>query len=184
LQRGKKSPSIPLLQRGKAISGLPLKERGKFVIFTFSNLFPMNENYLNYNRNLKPLARRLRKEGTKGEAMLWKKVLRARGMEGYQFNRQFPIGNFIVDFICRKLNLIIEVDGSSHLYKGAEDRKRQDFLEEQGYVVIRFTEKEVVFQIDEVSEAILNVVKAMEEENPPDPLLQRGKNPPACGHPL
>jgi len=104
--------------------------------------------------------------------MLWKKVLRARGMEGYQFNRQFPIGNFIVDFICRKLNLIIEVDGSSHLHKGEADRKRQDFLEDLGYTVVRFTEKEVVFRIDEVSVEILQVVKGLEE------------NPPACGHPL
>ncbi|MFZ4707814.1 MAG: endonuclease domain-containing protein [Bacteroidales bacterium] len=131
----------------------------------------MNKISFNYNRNLKPLARRLRKDGTRGEALLWKKVLRAKGMEGYQFNRQFPIGNFIVDFICRRLKLIIEVDGSSHLHREVEDRKRQDFLEDQGYTVIRFTEKEVVFQIDEVSVAIYHVVKSLEgKENPPDPL--------------
>ena len=131
----------------------------------------MNKISFNYNRNLKPLARRLRKEGTRGETLLWKKVLRAKGMEGYQFNRQFPIGNFIVDFICRRLKLIIEVDGSSHLNREVEDRKRQDFLEDQGYTVIRFTEKEAVFQIDKVSIAIYHVIKSMEgKENPPGPL--------------
>ena len=78
-----------------------------------------------YNKNLKPLARELRKHGTKGEAMLWKEALKAKQMMGYQFNRQFPIGNYIVDFISRKLKLIIEVDGSSHDYKGIEDRENR-----------------------------------------------------------
>ena len=67
---------------------------------------------LNYNRNLKPFARQLRNEGTKGEAMLWFNALKARKMHGYQFSRQYPISNYIAHFICRKLNLIIEIDGS------------------------------------------------------------------------
>jgi very-short-patch-repair endonuclease len=119
---------------------------------------------LNYNKALKPLARQLRNEGTKGEALLWKKVLRAKKMEGYQFNRQFPIGNYIVDFICRRLKLIIEIDGKSHLSKGVEDRIRQDFLENKGYTVIRFTEQETIFLIDEVSIAIYHSVKSLESK--------------------
>ena len=122
----------------------------------------MNDN-LKYNSSLKPLARELRKEGTKGEALLWKKVLRARSMEGYQFNRQFPIGDYIVDFICRKLKLIIEIDGSSHLMKGLEDRKRQDDLERGGYKILRFTENEVVYRIDDVIKDIYIAIKALEE---------------------
>ena len=122
----------------------------------------MPRNHLHYNRNLKPLARELRKHGTKGEALLWKKVLRARNMEGYQFNRQLPIGNYIVDFICRKLNLIIEIDGSSHISKGAEDIKRQETLEQQGYVIIRFTEREVVYRIDDVVKDIYSMIKSLE----------------------
>jgi len=118
---------------------------------------------LKYNSGLKPLARELRKDGTKGEALLWKKVLRARNMEGYQFNRQFPIGDYIVDFICRKLKLIIEVDGSSHISKGVEDRKRQDRLESDGYTVLRFTENEVVYRIDDVIKDIFLAIKSLEE---------------------
>ena len=49
-----------------------------------------------YNRNLKPFARKLRKQGTKGEAILWRDVLKARQMKGYQFNRQFIIDNYIL----------------------------------------------------------------------------------------
>jgi very-short-patch-repair endonuclease len=122
----------------------------------------MSRNHLQYNRNLKPLARELRKHGTKGEALLWKKVLRARGMEGYQFNRQLPIGDYIVDFISRKLNLIIEIDGSSHIVKGLEDYNRQQFLEKQGYVIMRFTEQEVVYRIDDVVRDIFTMVKLLE----------------------
>jgi len=120
---------------------------------------------LKYNPGLKPLARELRKDGTKGEALLWKKVLRAKNMEGYQFNRQFAIGNFIVDFICRRLKLIIEIDGGSHLSKGTGDRKRQDSLEEAGYTILRFTENEVVYRIDDVVKDIYLAIKQL-EENP------------------
>ncbi len=113
----------------------------------------------------KAFARELRKDGTKGEAMLWKYVLKARRMDGYQFNRQFVIGNYIVDFICRKLKLIIEVDGSSHLWRAREDKIRQDKIERAGFMVIRFTEKEVVNNIDEVQRQIYYVVKSLKEQN-------------------
>ena len=67
-----------------------------------------------FNKKLKTLARSLRKNGTMGEAILWRDVLSRKRFYGYQFNRQFLIQNFIVDFICRKLKLVIEVDGSLH----------------------------------------------------------------------
>ena len=55
-----------------------------------------------YNKNLKHLARELRKHGTKAEAILWRDVLKAKKIWPYQFNRQYPIDNYIVDFISRK----------------------------------------------------------------------------------
>ncbi|AHM61385.1 hypothetical protein D770_15655 [Flammeovirgaceae bacterium 311] len=69
----------------------------------------MNSNS-NYNKKLKPLARYLRSDSTLGEVILWDEVLKERRFYGYQFNRQYAIENFIVDFICRKLKLIVEVD--------------------------------------------------------------------------
>ena len=119
---------------------------------------------LQYNKDLKLRARELRKDGTKGEAILWKRVLRAKKMRGHQFNRQFPMGNFIVDFIARKIKLIIEVDGSSHLSKGKQDSARQNLLEKSGYTVVRFKEEEVIYQIDQVAGQIYHVVKCLEEE--------------------
>ncbi len=92
-----------------------------------------------YNSRLKQFARANRKSGTKGEAILWSQLLRAKHLKGYQFNRQFIIGNYIVDFVCRKLKLIIEIDGSSHDTNGKYDLERQEYLENEGYFVIRFS---------------------------------------------
>ena len=117
---------------------------------------------IQYNRNLKTFARNLRNDGTNGEAILWFNALKARKMYGYQFNRQYPIGNYIVDFICRKLNLIIEIDGSSHLSKSVSDKERQDYLEGLGYVIIRFSEAEVVYRLDDVVAKICYAVESLE----------------------
>ncbi|MBN2613005.1 MAG: endonuclease domain-containing protein [Bacteroidales bacterium] len=103
-----------------------------------------------YKRNLKPFARKLRKNSTPGEIILWDKVLSARKFHGFQFNRQFPLGSFIVDFICRKLNLIIEVDGYSHNFKYEEDLRREEFLKGLGYNILRFDELEVRMDLDNV----------------------------------
>ena len=72
------------------------------------------------DNHLKEFARQLRNESTKGEVKLWTKLLHSKNT-GYQFYRQFIIDKYIVDFVCRKLKLIIEVDGGSHFFYG---RKR------------------------------------------------------------
>jgi very-short-patch-repair endonuclease len=117
-----------------------------------------------YNKNLKSLARNLRKSGTKGEALLWLDVLKARQHWPYQFNRQLIIGDYIVDFICRKLKLIIEIDGSSHFAKNEEDYQRQQFLEGLGYTVLRFAESRVVYRIDEVVTEIDYAIQCLEQK--------------------
>lgn len=104
----------------------------------------------NYNNKHKNLARKLRKDGTKGEAILWSEVLRGKQFFGYQFNRQFCIDNYVVDFISRKLKLIIEIDGYSPNFKYNEDTLRDKKLKKLGYTVIRFSEKEIRDDIDNV----------------------------------
>ena len=116
------------------------------------------------NTDLKQFSRELRTYGTKGEAVLWKMVLKARKMEGYQFNRQFIIENYIVDFICRKLDLIIEIDGSSHITKGSEDYERQKALERLGFTILRFSEFEVLKALEDVHNIIYYTVKALEQK--------------------
>ncbi|MHB9057068.1 MAG: endonuclease domain-containing protein [Paludibacteraceae bacterium] len=120
-----------------------------------------------YNKKLKPLTRELRTDGTPGEAILWGKVLRSKG-SGYQFNRQFALKldelEIIVDFICRKLKLIIEVDGSSHKLKGKEDLRRDDKLGKNGYHVLRIQESEVRYDLDNVVKLIEDTIQGIEEE--------------------
>ncbi len=133
-------------------------------------------NKTKYNKKLKSLARQLRKDGTKGEAILWKYALRAKKMNGYQFNRQFPIGDYIVDFICRKLQLIIEIDGSTHNYRGADDYKKQKFLEGMGFTILRFFEGQVIYRIDDVVGEIYDVIEKLEREKeiPLNPPFRKG----------
>ena len=111
----------------------------------------MTEGYSNhfYNKNLQPNANRLRKEMTKAEACLWKYVLRAGKMKGYGFRRQRPVLNYIADFMCMELMLIVEVDGSIHELEEVRknDEQRQKALEEAGFTVLRFTNNEVLTNI-------------------------------------
>ena len=85
---------------------------------------------LHYNPNLKNIARSLRKAENVAEVLLWKE-LRANKL-GVQFLRQRPVGSYIVDFYCHKLNLAIEIDGISHDSKINEDGVRQKKLESLG----------------------------------------------------
>lgn len=114
----------------------------------------MTGSYHFYNKNLQPYANRLRKEMTKAEACLWKFVLRAGKMKGYSFRRQRPVLSFIADFMCKELMLIIEVDGSIHELEEVmkKDKERQQALEEAGFTVLRFTNHEVLTNIQWVSE--------------------------------
>jgi len=110
-------------------------------------------DYPTYEHNLKALASTLRKNGTLAEVLLWQR-LKKRQIEGYRFTRQKPIGRYIVDFFCKELRLVIEVDGSSHEIRGEEERKRQKELERMGLIAIRVSEKDVCYNIESVVEGI------------------------------
>jgi len=87
-------------------------------------------------------ARRLRRDMTPTERVVWG-VLRARGLRGFKFRRQIPVGPFIVDFLCVEAGLIIEVDGDTHSHQVAYDRRRTLYLETQGYRVVRIANRDV-----------------------------------------
>ncbi len=107
-----------------------------------------------YNPKLKERARELRNNSTLSEILLWNE-LKQRKLQGYQFYRQRPIGNYIVDFFCFRLSLVIEIDGASHDEERFEyDMKRQKYLESLGYTVLRFDDLEVKKDIDHVLRAI------------------------------
>jgi very-short-patch-repair endonuclease len=95
-----------------------------------------------YNPKLKEHARELRKRSTKSEVILWNN-LKGSKFYGLQFMRQKPIGEYIVDFYCSKLKLIIEIDGITHNDKQKYDFNRQIELESLGLIVFRFSDEYV-----------------------------------------
>jgi len=114
-----------------------------------------------YNPRLKELARQLRKNSTLAEVLLWRK-LRGKQMFGYDFHRQKPIGNYIADFFCPKLNLVIEIDGQSHDFKSDLDAERQRDLEKLGLHVLRFSEGEVRNKMNDVLFTIEQWIRGFE----------------------
>ena len=124
----------------------------------------MNLNH--YNKQLQSLAKENKKSMTKAEACLWKYALSKRRMLGYAFRRQRPIGSYIVDFVCLKLKLVIEVNGYSHqLTEVSEnDVQRQKWIESAGFVVIRFSDHEVIRSINQVRETIEKQIRIIEEK--------------------
>lgn len=94
-----------------------------------------------YNPKLRKYARNLRNNSTLSEILLWKEI---KGKAyGYEFHRQVPIDNYIVDFYCHELLLAIEIDGSSHNNKYEYDKRRQGRLEKLGVIFIRFDDLEI-----------------------------------------
>ena len=133
--------------------------------------------FLDYRKSLKKFSRYLRKNSTLSEVLLWNE-LKAGKMLGYKFNRQKPIGNYIVDFYCSKLSLVIEVDGCSHESEESfiKDAERQKIIEAMGLKFIRVDDLEVKFNLSnvvmEIETMILNWqdLQANNIQNPPSPL--------------
>ncbi|RYF13441.1 MAG: DUF559 domain-containing protein [Flavobacteriales bacterium] len=113
-------------------------------------------NLWHYNTKLKIFANANRKDMTKAEACLWKYLLSGKQMMGFSFRRQRPILDFIVDFMCKELMLIIEVDGITHQWENSqeEDQIRSSKLQEIGFSVIRFHDDEVLNDIANVNQTI------------------------------
>ena len=134
----------------------------------------MKTNY-NYNKKLKGFARSLRNNSTKAEIVLWSNLLRAKTFYGYSFLRQRPIGNYIADFMCKELMLIIEVDGYSHLLDEViqMDIKKEEYLKSIGFTIIRFTDDEVLNDINNVQKTLESFLDSRKGSSPwpPSPSL-------------
>src|SRR5215471_20186273 len=94
-------------------------------------------------------ARRLRRELTPAERILWKN-LRNRVFAGFKFRRQHPIGRYIADMACRAAKLILEVDAVTHLGQEARDEDRAKYLQKRGWLVLRFWNTEVYDELESV----------------------------------
>lgn len=120
-----------------------------------------------YWAKVKQLAREKRRAATPAENALWQH-LRTRQLIGAKFRRQHCIEPFIVDFYCRDANLVIEVDGPIHSRTREEDAIRQEYLEQAGLTVIRFTNEEVLQSLESVLERIRIALRS-------SPSLRRGE---------
>ena len=120
---------------------------------------------LPYNPDLKQLARELRRNMTLSEVLLWNE-LKQKKMLDFDFDRQRPIGNYIVDFYCKDLSLVIEIDGDTHIYRYDYDEKRQRDLEKMGVRFLRFDDIEVKKNMWNVLRVIGDWI---EKNSPPAP---------------
>lgn len=113
----------------------------------------MRRTIIPYNPALKEKARKLRNNSTFTEILLWNYVKRKQ-MKGYDFHRQRPIDNYIIDFFCNELYLAIEIDGESHYGNESKDERRQKKLEKLGIQFLRFDDLEVVHNLEGVLKRI------------------------------
>ena len=115
----------------------------------------MKRKILPYNPRLVPLAKKLRKTMTLSEVLLWD-VLKQKQMLGFDFDRQRPIDQYIVDFYCKDLMLAVEIDGDSHDHEEIfiKDAERQKRLESLGVRFLRFDDLEVKRDMNNVLRTI------------------------------
>ena len=108
-----------------------------------------------YNPGLKKFSQELRKNMTDAERLVWSRI-RRKQLNGLQVYRQRIIGNYIVDFYCPKAKLVIEIDGGQHFMEEGlkKDAVRDVWINNQGFTVLRFSDEEVLSNLDGVIEKI------------------------------
>lgn len=122
----------------------------------------MKNNKIFNSKKTKAQRRHLRNNLTEAESRLWSK-LKGRQVFDYKFRRQHGIGNYIVDFYCPKLKLVIEVDGESHLSQKEikHDIKRDKYLGDLGITVFRFNNQQIYDNLDGVLTEIVRRIEAL-----------------------
>ena len=108
-------------------------------------------------------ARCLRRDMTDAERVLWRH-LRLRRVGGLRFRRQYPIGRYVADSACLKARLILEVDGGQHATQQEHDHTRTSEIERDGFRVLRFSNREVLYETEAVVEAIRNALCRLHPE--------------------
>jgi phosphoribosylformylglycinamidine synthase len=161
-------PPLPQGARGSLVYGLsetsgPETKKNRAIDGRPQRLAEISERF---QKIMLEIARKLRKEHTPSEDMLWQQ-LRGSKFEGLKFRRQHPIGAFVLDFYCPELMLAIEVDGPIHDDQIEADQLRQEIIEETGIRFLRVSAEEVEYRLAETLEKIRAQI-------PPRPLWERG----------
>ena len=121
-----------------------------------------------YNPALKELARELRNNMTFAEKATWR-MLNGKQFKGYDFHRQKPIGEFIADFYCYDLRLVIEIDGINHIDKDVirKDKIKSQYFNSIGLNILRFTDDLVLGNWMMVEKELIRYIKEFEEATHP-----------------
>ncbi len=118
-----------------------------------------------YNKDLRERARQLRKSCVLSEALFWLQVKNKK--LGFDFDRQKIIGNYIVDFYCYELGIVVEIDGLSHRDKDEYDKKRDKYLESYGLKILHIADRNIKQNmnnvIDWLKQELLNRKRQLEE---------------------
>jgi very-short-patch-repair endonuclease len=144
--------------KGSLVHTYPISMTGEICMYNKNTLMH------HYDPRLKQLARKLRKSMTEAEVIMWQR-LRKKQVHNTQFFRQKIIGTYIVDFVAPSKNLIIEIDGGGHFQDGSlieKDLVREDYLKNQGFTILRFTNTEVMQNIDGVFLKIFDFIEREE----------------------
>ena len=120
-----------------------------------------------YNSKLTDLAKKLRRNQTYAEKIFWQ-IVRNDNL-GYDFHRQKPIGNYIYDFYCHKLKLVIEIDGITHLDNNVKnnDLNKDKYAESLGLRIVRFTDDEVIGNSNMIEKRLKGIIFEIEKDTPP-----------------
>jgi adenine-specific DNA-methyltransferase len=114
------------------------------------------------------LARKLRRNSTEAELHLWRRLRNCQIFD-WKWRRQEPIGRYFADFACREGRLVVEIDGSQHYESDgssvASDTERSRYIQAAGWRVLRFSNREALFDTDTVLEAILQALGGARERS-------------------
>jgi very-short-patch-repair endonuclease len=113
-------------------------------------------------------AKQLRQRMTRAETLLWR-YLKAHHVDGLAFRRQTPMHQYIPDFVCHSARIVVEIDGSSHDFVSRQrgDRRRDKWFESQGYAVLRFTDQQVLRNLEGVIELVREAAASRLRPLPP-----------------
>ena len=150
---------------------LPDKPAGQFLPDELAGQFPPDKGgkggYIPYNKTLTEKARKNRKNPTPVEQKLWYEVLQSRRLDNLKFTRQKPLDEYIVDFYCAELMLAIEIDGDTHAGQKQYDKDRTKNLNKFGVEVIRYTNAEVLNNLEGVYQDLHKRISARQPPKSP-----------------
>lgn len=157
-------PVVPLTKGDSVAGGSATASESDFVNHLWSDNLLHGARFVSYNPSLLDRARKMRKEMTFAEKIMWKEII--PWITKYRILRQRPIHHYIADFYCPKLKVVIEVDGDSHSSEEAQkyDKRRTEALRNYGIQVIRYKNEDVIQHTQRVRKDLQQQLETREKD--------------------